>query len=218
MGRRTVLAPHTCCEHKMEALGLRLAEGGHPGVVGSSPPSHLCHRQGSVAHLAGTPTQPSPSWASSGMMMALPPARHSVGGSDTKTLCGLADAAGPVLTHDTRMPAVQREPALQEELPRAQCMKRERLSGWVTDNLKSCLNFKSIYLGNSNTETLEKYLIDRQTGKRVPRRKELHPVGGLGLSSGCFLINRSGAGESGDCFFSPDRCQVLGRIFSSLFQ
>lgn len=45
-----------------------------------------------------------------------------------------------------------REPALQEELPSAQCMKRERLSGWVTDNLKSCLNFKSIYLGNSNIE------------------------------------------------------------------
>lgn len=108
---RTVLAPHTCCEHKMEALGLRLAGGGHPGVVGSSPPSHLCHRQGSVAHLAGTPTQPSPSWASSGMMMALPPARHSVGGSDTKMLGGLADAAGPVLTHDTRMPAVQRQGA-----------------------------------------------------------------------------------------------------------
>lgn len=65
-----------------------------------------------LCHLAGTPAQPSPSWVSSGiMMMTLPPARHAVGGSDTKTLRGLADAAGPVLTHDTRMPAVQRQGA-----------------------------------------------------------------------------------------------------------
>lgn len=58
---RTVRAPHTCCEHKMEALGLCLAGGGHPGVLGSSPPSHLCHRQGSVcATLQAHPPSPHP--------------------------------------------------------------------------------------------------------------------------------------------------------------
>lgn len=67
-------------------------------------------------------------------------------------------------------------------------------------NLKSFLNFKSIYLGNSNIETLEKYIIDRQTGKRFTRTRELHPVRGLGVtrrSSGCFLMNRSGSREVG---------------------
>ena len=98
-----------------------------------SPPSHLCHGQGSVANLSGTPARPSRSWVSLGMTMTLPPTRRPVGGSDTTTLCGLADAAGPVLTHKALgcQQFRDREPALQEELPSAQCMKREQLSGWV---------------------------------------------------------------------------------------
>ena len=132
MGGRAALAPYTCCEHELEALGLCLVGGWAPRDGRLSPPSHLCHRQGSVAHLAGTPARPSPSWVPSGTM-TLPPTHRPVGGSDTKTLRGLADAAGPVLTHETLgcQQFGDREPALQEELPSAQCMKRERLSGWV---------------------------------------------------------------------------------------
>ena len=51
-------------------------------------------------------------------------------------------------------------------------MHEKGAAEWLgTDNLKSFLNFKSIYLGNSNIETLEKYIIDRQTRKRFTRTR-----------------------------------------------
>lgn len=173
MGGRAALAPYTCCEHELEALGLCLVGGWAPRDGRLSPPSHLCHRQGSVADLAGTPAQPSPSWVSSGMMMTLPPypppcrrLRHK---NTPRTGRRSWACSHP---RDTRMPAVRRQGASPPGGTSKCAVHEKGAAEWLgTDNLKSFLNFKSIYLGNSNIETLEKYIIDRQTRKRFTRTR-----------------------------------------------
>ena len=73
---------------------------------------------------------------------------------------------------DTRMPAVRRQGASPPGGTSKCAVHEKGVAEWLgTDNLKSFLNFKSIYLGNSNIETLEKYIIDRQTGKRFTRTR-----------------------------------------------
>lgn len=133
--------------------------------------------------------------------MTLPPPARPVGGSGCKNLCGLADAAGPVLTHKALGVPSSSETGSQPSRRnfQVQCMKGN--SWWLEYNLKSFLNFKSIYLGNSNTEILEKYIIDRQTEeKEFTEARELHPVRGTGGDSSllsCFSMNRSGSREVG---------------------
>ena len=55
---RTALAPDTCCEHEMEALGLCLAGGGHPRMVGSPLPLICATDRGPWATFRARPPGP----------------------------------------------------------------------------------------------------------------------------------------------------------------